>query len=140
MNRIIPEQTSDRVRKFFGSLCEDQGFRIASTLYSPEAFGNIQVIANTANFCVDYRLDRGDEFLYVVVAGREYLVADAYLLLNGQSFDGAGIETEEKFILENAKRLNMLFSDDRIAMSLKALEAMRLERLHRLYPGAVVKA
>ena len=136
MSKSIPAKASDRVQTFFRRLCDERSFRLTSSSYSAELFGNLQIVASNDVYEIDYRLDRGDESLYVVVDGREYLVTDAMLLLKGYRPDNLSIETEEHWLLANSARLNKSLSDER-ARCIEVFEKRRIERLHRMFPGAI---
>jgi len=140
MSIAIPSQASDRVQGFFRRLCEECDFRVINSSFSPESFGNIQAVASNQLYDVDYRFDRGDESLYVVVDDRDYLVTDAMRLLEGKASDGVSIATEENWLLVNAKKLGKLLSNDERARSIESFENMRIERLHRMLPGAIAES
>lgn len=140
MIAVVPEQTPNRIKDFFGKLCDEHGFRVTHAMYSPDAFGNIQIVAECETLSIDYRLDRGDESLYFVVNGREYLVEDASRLVGDQILCGRDIDSEERWLLENVNSLKSRFQGDHRDECIKILEKSRVQRLHRMFPGSVTKA
>lgn len=138
MTHVIPNATPNSVRKFFEMLCTKGRFSIDVADYRPDIFGNIQIVASNERYSIDYRRDRGDESVFVVVAGREYLVEDVRELLEGHSSVSNSLESELEFLQSNEKEIDRSFSSDFVDSSIKALEAMRVRRLNRMFPGSVL--
>lgn len=139
MADVIPEASPDTVRRFFQDLCDTSGFRITVADHQPDVFGNIQVIASNDRYSIDYRRDRGDESVFVVVAGKEYLVDDVRELLNVRTSEPSDLQSELAFLRGELNEIDRLFSKDSLDASIKALEAMRVRRLHRMFPGSVAE-
>ena len=138
MTQSIPLETPEHVKSLFKSLCDDEGFRITESTFDQEAFGNIRIVGRIPEFGIEYVRDRGDESLFVMVSAKSYLMTDACQLVLGTQLTDTSIEQEENFVRENANGLRTCFSKDRLANSIEFLEGLRVERMHRMFPGAVV--
>lgn len=137
MSPTIPLEAPPSIRHFFEDLCVNHGLQLSKAGYQPDVFGNIDIVAGNDRFAIDYRRDRGDESLFIVVGDREYLMADAVELLTDKSSGLTELEAELAFARSNVNELRRKFSTEALAESIELLEAMRVRRLHRMFPGAV---
>jgi hypothetical protein len=140
MTHAIPDVTPDTVRMFFHDLCTTAGFWIIVADYRPDIFGNIQVVASNDRYSVDYRRDRGDESVFVAIAGKEYLVDDVRELLDVHTSGPSDLQSDLAFLLGKANEIDRFFSAESVDSSIEALEKMRVRRLHRMFPGSVAEA
>ena len=124
----------------FEFLRDSKGFNITQSIVEENVFGNIQVIASCSEFAIDYRLDRGDESVFVVVEGNEYLIEDAARSIDGSRFVTHSIRDEESWVMSHVDALKESLHGDRLKPSKQLLEQSRIERLRRMFPGAVLES
>jgi hypothetical protein len=139
MSLLLPDNLNRSAKQMFEYLCDSKEFRLTRSACDPKTFGNIQVTAVCDEFGVEYRLDRGDESVFVVVEGTEYLVEDALRLVGDATGVGAQARDEEAWLCSHVDTLKESFHKDRLLASKQVLEQSRRERLHRMFPGAVVE-
>jgi len=137
MTLSVPAEASDSVRNFFHNLCDRLGFSLVSATYAPAAFGNIRIIAKDRTLGFDYRLDRGDESVFVVVGDTEYAIEDAAHLIGTQLPCNIDIRQQQTWILDHARELRQVLQLRGVEAVREVLEASRLERLHRMFPGSI---
>ena len=138
MSLSLPKELNDHARKMFDFLRDSKGFNIVRSVFEERMFGNIQVIASCSEFAVDYRLDRGDESVFVVVEGNEYLIEDASRSIDGATLETHSIRDEESWVMSHDDALRESLHGERLKVSKQLLEQSRIERLRRMFPGAVI--
>ncbi len=134
MSPTIPVQCSDSAQAFFRRLAEEFRFTIKSALYSPEAFGNIRVLLDGNEFEIDYRRDRGDETVYVVVHGTDYLVEDIAMLLGKPWLGSENMLEQQNWLLKNIDCLRSCIRKMSPDEVLQVLTRSCRERRERLFP------
>ena len=138
MSLLLPDQLNCSAKRMFEYLCDSKGFRLTRSVCKPSEFGNVQITAACEEFGVEYRVDRGDESVFVVVEGTEYLVEDAMRLAGDAHCARSNTRDEEAWLCSHVDSLREILRKDRLASSKQGLEQSRIERLHKMFPGGVV--